>query len=80
MMRLNMTVDKVKALLAAEFSNAEIDVDGEGAKYSVAIVSDVFAGKRAVARQQMVYSVLNDHIASGEIHAVTMSLKTSEEA
>ncbi len=78
-MRLDMTVDSVKALLAAEFSNATIEVAGEGAKYSVTIVSDVFSGKRAVARQQMVYAVLNELIASGEIHAVTMSLKTTEE-
>lgn len=75
-----MTADDVKALLSTEFTNAQIDVEGEGAKFMVTIVSDDFTGKRPVPRQQMVYAVLNEQIASGEIHAVTMSLKTPEEA
>lgn len=75
-----MTADDVKALLSPEFANAQIEVEGEGAKFMVTIVSDAFAGKRPVPRQQMVYAVLNEQIASGEIHAVTMSLKTPEEA
>ena len=75
-----MTSEDVKQLLVSDFAGAQIDVVGEGAKFEVAIVSDVFTGKRAVARQQMVYAALNEHIASGEIHAVTMNLKTPEEA
>lgn len=75
-----MTADSVKAQLQSVFSDATISVHGEGAKFELAIVSDVFEGKRAVARQQMVYAVLNDDIASGAIHAVTMQLKTHSEA
>lgn len=75
-----MTADDVKTLLTEAFDAATIEVIGEGAKFEVTIVSDVFSGKRAVARQQMVYAVLNDQIASGDIHAVTMNLKTTEEA
>lgn len=75
-----MTADDVKALLVANFENAEISVSGEGANFELTIVSDVFANKRAVARQQSVYAVLNEQIASGEIHAVTMTLKTLAEA
>jgi len=75
-----MTAEDVKALLMTAFENAVIDVEGEGAKFSVAIVSDAFTGKRPVPRQQMVYAALNEHIASGAIHAVTMVLKTTSEA
>jgi acid stress-induced BolA-like protein IbaG/YrbA len=75
-----MTADDVKSLLEEAFQNAEIEVVGEGAKFELSIVSDVFSGKRPVARQQMVYAVLNEHIASGVIHAVTMSIKTIDEA
>lgn len=75
-----MTSNEIKSMLAAEFPNAEIAVQGEGAKFEVAIVSDVFAGKRPVARQQLVYAVLNAYISTGEIHAVTMNLKTTDEA
>lgn len=75
-----MTADDVKTLLENAFSTANINVEGEGAKFLVEITSDEFLGKRAVARQQMIYTVLNDQISSGEIHAVTMKLKTIEES
>lgn len=75
-----MTANDLKKLVEANFANATVEVTGEGANYTVNIVSDVFESKRAVQRQQMVYAVLNDFIASGEIHAVTMNLKTVTEA
>lgn len=75
-----MTSDDVKSLLLNAFAEANISVIGEGAKFEITIVSDVFEGKRAVPRQQMVYAALNEHIASGAIHAVTMNLKTTAEA
>ena len=75
-----MTADQVKALLVDTFSDSQIHVEGEGAKYMVSIISAQFEGKRAVPRQQMIYALLNEHISSGEIHAVSMDLKTPEEA
>lgn len=75
-----MTANEIEAMLAAEFPNADIAVQGEGAKFEIAIVSDAFSGKRPVARQQLVYAILNAHISTGEIHAVTMNLKTTDEA
>ncbi|MFQ3231149.1 BolA family protein [Reinekea sp.] len=75
-----MTADQVKSLLLDTFSESDIHVEGEGAKYMISIVSALFEGKRAVPRQQMVYALLNEHISSGEIHAVSMDLKTPEEA
>jgi acid stress-induced BolA-like protein IbaG/YrbA len=75
-----MTADQVKALLLGSFSNDQIQVEGEGAKYIISIISEQFEGKRAVPRQQMIYTLLNDYISSGEIHAVSMDLKTPEEA
>ena len=36
-------------------------------------------GKRAVQRQQLVYTALNEQISSGVIHAVTMKLFTQQE-
>jgi acid stress-induced BolA-like protein IbaG/YrbA len=74
-----MTNDEVKALLAAAIPDAEIHVEGEGSKYSVTVVTDRFAGMRPVAKQQLIYAPLNAHIASGEIHAVTMRTLTQEE-
>ena len=75
-----MTADQVKALLIDTFSNSQVHVEGEGAKFMIVIVSTHFEGKRAVPRQQMIYALLNEYISSGEIHAVSMDLKTPEEA
>lgn len=74
-----MTTDDVKALLVAAIPDAEIMVQGEGSKYNVTVVTDRFAGMRPVAKQQLIYGPLNAHIASGEIHAVSMRTLTQEE-
>lgn len=74
-----MTEEEVKALLVAAIPDAEIQVQGEGNKYTVTVVTDRFAGMRPVAKQQLIYGPLNAHIASGEIHAVSMRTFTQEE-
>ncbi|MDO7644515.1 MAG: BolA/IbaG family iron-sulfur metabolism protein [Reinekea forsetii] len=74
-----MTVDDVTALLDIAFPDAQIAIEGEGAKFSVSIIAEAFSGLRPVPRQQMVYAALNDQIASGEIHAVSMKLQSPSE-
>ncbi len=75
-----MGTTEIARLLAASIADASIDVQGGEGKYQVQVVSNVFAGLNRVKRQQLIYRVLNDHIASGAIHAVNMNLKTPEEA
>ena len=75
-----MNPEAIKALLVEAFPQAEaIEVTGEGGKFNVTIVSDEFTGLRPVAKQQRVYAPLNEQIASGAIHAVTMRNLTPEE-
>ena len=53
--------------------------DPNGSHISVMVVSDKFAGKRAVQRQQMVYKALWEEL-KGPVHAVdSMICKTPEE-
>ena len=75
-----MGTTEIARLLTASIADASIDVQGGEGKYQVQVVSNVFAGLNRVKRQQLIYPVLNDHIASGAIHAVNMNLKTPEEA
>ncbi|MBQ0798421.1 MAG: BolA/IbaG family iron-sulfur metabolism protein [Porticoccaceae bacterium] len=61
-----------------------LDVDDvqavvEGNHVSVTLAGSVFEGLRAVQRQQKVYGVLNDLIASGAIHAVNIKAYTPAE-
>lgn len=74
-----MTPDEIKSLLSVALPDADVTVQGEGGKFTVTVVSDRFAGMRPVAKQQLIYAPLNDHIASGAIHAVSMRTFTKEE-
>jgi acid stress-induced BolA-like protein IbaG/YrbA len=75
-----MNTAEIARLLTASIAGASVEVQGGEGKYQVQVVSNVFAGLNRVKRQQLIYRVLNDHIASGAIHAVNMNLKTPEEA
>ncbi len=46
--------------------------------FNLTLVSEVFAGKRPVARHQMLYKLLAEELA-GEIHALALHLFTPEE-
>lgn len=74
-----MQNEQVQALLQRELADCDITVSGDGSHFDVTIVGDVFAGLRSVKKQQLVYGVLNEHIASGAIHAVNMKLYTRDE-
>mgnify|MGYP006308826151 CR=1 FL=1 len=75
-----MNSDQIEQLLQAEFPDCQISVEGGDGKYLVTAIGDVFAGLNAVKRQQTVYKVLNPHISSGAIHAVSMRLLTADES
>lgn len=71
--------DQIKAMLEAQLPACDIVVQGEGGKFQVHATGDVFDGLNAVKRQQRIYQILNPHIASGAIHAVSMRLQTAAE-
>ncbi len=74
-----MQTEQVKALLQEQLTDCDVTVSGDGSHFDVTIIGDVFAGLRPVKKQQLVYAVLNEHIASGAIHAVNMRLYTRDE-
>ncbi len=74
-----MECEQIKQLLAAELPECEITVEGGDGKYLILMVGKVFEGLNPVKRQQTIYKILNEYIASGAIHAVTMRLTTEAE-
>jgi len=56
-----------------------VKVEGDGYKYQVTIVTDIFLGKSKVARQQWVYAQLKELITTGKLHAISMKTWTKEE-
>jgi acid stress-induced BolA-like protein IbaG/YrbA len=75
-----MNESEIRSRVVDEFGDCELQVEIEGNRVAVHIVSAAFDGQSRVKRQQRVYGVLNDLIDSGEIHAVTMRCQTPEEA
>tara|TARA_B110000858_G_scaffold83014_2_gene96209 strand:- start:10443 stop:10679 length:237 start_codon:yes stop_codon:yes gene_type:complete len=74
-----LDASQITTLLDAGLIECQVTVDGGDGKYLVTVVGDVFEGLNAVKRQQTIYKILNEHIKSGSIHAVTMSLMTVAE-
>jgi acid stress-induced BolA-like protein IbaG/YrbA len=76
---MSITTEQITNIIAAELSDAEIEVSGSDGKYQINVVADTFAGLNSVKRQQSIYRIINEHISSGAIHAVSMLLHTKEE-
>ncbi len=76
---MSISTGEIEALIRSELGDAEVRVQGADAKYQIQVIADEFSGLNAVKRQQRIYRIINPHISSGEIHAVSMILKTHEE-
>jgi len=74
-----METSEVKSIIEAGINDCEATVTADGSKYTAIVVSDEFEGKTLVAEQKMVYALLNEHIQSGAIHALTIKAYTRSE-
>ncbi len=66
-------------LVEKAIPGAQAEINGDGSKFEAQVVSSAFEGKSTVNRHRMVYSVLDEHIKSGAIHALTIKAYTPEE-
>ena len=60
--------------------DAQVQPSGEGCSFNLRIVSASFAGESLIKRHRRIMAVLNDLIASGALHAVTLQTHTPDEA
>ena len=60
------------------FPGASVSVVVEGNRALIEVVSDTFAGLNRVKRQQAVYACIQDFIADGSLHAVTIKAAEPE--
>ena len=74
-----MDTEGLRCVISSGLGDCEIELQIDGNKIFLDLVADVFVGLSRVKRQQLVYSLLNELIISGEIHAVTMKTVTPEE-
>jgi acid stress-induced BolA-like protein IbaG/YrbA len=75
-----MTEAEVKQLIEKGLACQSVEVSGDGYHFEARVVSEAFEGKRPVARQQLVYATVQDEIASGALHAISLKTLTPSEA
>ncbi len=72
------TPELVKNYIMGGLDCSHIEVEGDGQHFNAVIVSPLFAGKRLIARHQLVYAALGERMRE-EIHALSMKTLTPEE-
>jgi len=75
-----MNPESIKQLIdEALLSDCDITVTGENGHFEVLAIGDIFADKSMVAKQQIIYAIVNEQISSGAIHALTIKTHTPAE-
>jgi len=77
---MSISNDAVSQLIKEQFPDATITVDGDGYKYETTVISKSFEGLNTLKRHQAVYASVNSAITSGDLHALTITAKTPDEA
>ncbi len=74
-----MTAQQVAELIRASLPQAEVHVaSDDDTHFEAHVVSSAFAGKRSLARHQLVYAALGTRMGR-EIHALSIKAYTPEE-
>ena len=75
-----MQPEIITQLIKSYLPDSEVNVTGDdGSHFEAIIVSESFANKRPLQRQQLVYQALGEHITNGDIHAISMKTYTLAE-
>ena len=74
-----MDPQQLCALIAAGIEASELEVVGSAGRYEIRITSAAFEGLNQVRRQQRIYALIKDAIASGAVHAVSIHARAPSE-
>lgn len=75
-----MYPDQIKQIIEAGIEKCTAIITGDDGKhYSAIVISPAFSGKNRVQKQQLVYATLNQYIADGTLHAISIKTFTPEE-
>lgn len=74
-----ISVEALQERVQQAFPGDEVNATGDGYHFQLTVISEAFTGLRTVQRQQKVYAAVNDWIANGELHALTMKTLTPAE-
>jgi acid stress-induced BolA-like protein IbaG/YrbA len=74
-----MQPEDIQKMIEAAMPGARVTVTGDGYKNEAVVVSDTFEDMSTLQRHKSVYATVNEKIASGELHALTIKTYTPEE-
>lgn len=74
-----MRMEYFSNLVESAIADSRADIAGDGSKFEARVVSDTFEGMPTIKRHKMVYAVLDEHIKSGAIHALSIKAYTNAE-
>jgi len=75
-----MTPEQIAQLIRAALPGAQVQVESDDhTHFAARVVSAEFAGKRSLARHQLVYRALGERMGT-EIHALSIEALTPEES
>lgn len=74
-----MLENEIRTKVESAFDDGEVNLMIEGNRLTIRVISSLFHGLNAVKRQQRVYACINQWLASGEIHAISIEAKTPDE-
>ena len=74
-----MNPEKIQQLIQQGMPSAIVEVSGGEGKYTARVISDDFSDLSLIKRHKLVYACVNNEIASGELHALTIVAKTAAE-
>ncbi len=74
-----MQPDRIRELIEAGLTDARVEVNGDGRHFQALIVTPDFEGKPLIKRHRMVYDLLQEHIDSDVLHAISMRTLTPEQ-
>lgn len=64
--------EEISEKVRAAIEDAEVTVMVDGNRALIEVISPQFAGMNRVQKQQAVYACIQDYIADGRLHAVTI--------
>jgi acid stress-induced BolA-like protein IbaG/YrbA len=75
-----MHAEDIKRLIEAGLKDCIAIVQGDdGRHFSVTVTSSEFINKTRIQKQQLVYATINQYIADGSLHAISIKTLTPEE-
>ena len=74
-----MRMDYFSELVEKAIADSQAEITGDGGKFEARVISETFEGVPTIKRHKMVYAVLNEHIKSGAIHALSIKAFTKDE-